>query len=83
MSERLDRLRRDIEAERALALAELGLSFDGPLLVRGDQMPEAIITARTSKLPEALRDEAQARMRAAVVWMPWLVGRDVRKFREI
>ena len=43
MSERLERLLREIEAEKAAALAELGLAFDGPLLVIGDLTPAEAI----------------------------------------
>lgn len=78
MSERLERLQREIEAERALALAELGLSFDGPLLVTGTQQLDQVIAARLARVPEMLHTEARLRMQAAVVFMPWLTGRKVR-----
>lgn len=78
MSERLERLQREIAAEKQAALAELGLAFDGPLLVRGDQTPEQVIGARLARVPVQLRDEARLRLRRSVVLMPWLRGRQVQ-----
>jgi hypothetical protein len=77
MSERLERLQREIAAERVLALAELGLSFDSPLIVRGRQNPEHVIATRLARVPRLLHDEARMRMQAALVFMPWLNERRV------
>jgi hypothetical protein len=77
MSERLERLQREIEAERALALAELGLSLNAPLLVTGKQQLDEVIADRLAGVPELLRNEARSRMQAAVVFLPWLTGRKV------
>jgi hypothetical protein len=77
MSERLERLQREIEAERALALAELGLSLNAPLLVTGQQQLDEVIADRLAGVPELLRSEAQSRMQAAVVFLPWLTDRKV------
>ena len=77
MSERLERLQREIAVERALALAEIGLSFDSPLIVRGGQAPEQVIAARLARVPQLLHDEARLRMQAALVFMPWLTGRRI------
>jgi hypothetical protein len=78
MSERLERLRREIEIERQAALSDLGLTFDGPLLVAGGH-DEAmkVINDRLARVPSILRDEASRRMRVAVVCMPWIAGRKV------
>lgn len=77
MSERLERLLREIEAEKAAALAELGLAFDGPLLVIGDLTPAEAIERRLQRVPEPLRQEASARMARCIVRLPWLQGRQV------
>jgi hypothetical protein len=78
MSERLERLQREIAAERAAVLAELGLSFTGPLLVQGDQDATAMIETRLARVPAQLRDEARVRLRRSIVLMPWLRGRRVQ-----
>lgn len=78
MSERLERLQREIAAEREAALAELGLSFDGPLVAAGDADPVAVIEARLARVPVQLRDEASVRLRRAIVRLPWLRGRRVQ-----
>lgn len=75
LSERLERLQREIAAEREAALAELGLSFDRPLLVAGDADPVAVIEQRLARVPVQLRDEARVRLRRSVVTMPWLHSR--------
>lgn len=78
MSERLERLQREIAAEREAALAELGLSFDRPLLVAGDADPTTVIAQRLARVPVQLRDEAQTRLRRSIVVLPWLRGRRVQ-----
>ena len=78
MSERLERLQREIASEREAALAELGLSFDRPLLVAGDADPAAVIEQRLARVPVQLRDEARTRLRRSIVVMPWLRGRRVQ-----
>jgi hypothetical protein len=78
MSERLERLQREIAAERDAVLAELGLSFTGPLLVPGDVDPTAVIEARLARVPVQLREEARVRLRRSIVAMPWLRGRRVQ-----
>ena len=77
MSERLDRLLREIEAQKSAALADLGLAFDGPLLVVGDTTPAEVIQRRLQRVPEAFRQEASARMTRSIVRLPWLQGRQV------
>lgn len=78
MSERLERLQREIETERQAVLAELGLSFAGPVLVPGGAAEaDRLIEQRLARVPEMLRAEARARMRAQAVLMPWLAGRRV------
>lgn len=77
MSERLERLRREIAAEREAAMAELGMST-GPLLVPGDVDATAVIEARLARVPAPLRDEARVRLRRSIVAMPWLRGRRVQ-----
>jgi hypothetical protein len=59
------------------ALAELGLSLNAPLLVTGQQQLDEVIADRLAGVPELLRSEAQSRMQAAVVFLPWLTGRKV------
>ena len=81
MSERLERLRLQISAERDAVLAELGLSFTGPLLVPGDVDPAAVIEARLARVPAQLRDEARSRLRRSIVLMPWLRGRQVQRLQ--
>lgn len=75
MSERLERLLREIEAEKAAALAELGLAFDGPLLVVGATSVAEAIERRLQRVPEPLRKDAAARLSRSVVRLPWLHGR--------
>lgn len=77
MSERLERLLREIEAEKAAALAELGLAFDGPMLVTGDATPNEVIERRLQRVPQALHAEARMQMLRHVVALPWLKGRRV------
>lgn len=77
MSERLERLRREIAAEREAAMAELGMST-GPLLVPGDVDPTAVIETRLARVPLQLRDDARIRLRRSIVAMPWLKGRRVQ-----
>jgi hypothetical protein len=77
MSDRLERLRNEIAAEKAAVLNELGLSFSGPLLVPGDVDPTTAIETRLARVPAQLRDEARVRMRRAILVMPWLRGRRV------
>ncbi len=78
MSERLERLQREIEAERQAVLEELGLSFNGPVLVAGDAADAArVIEARLARVPELVRDQARRRMQASALVMPWLKGRRV------
>jgi hypothetical protein len=81
MSERLERLKREISAERDAVLAELGLSFTGPLLVPGDVDATAVIEARLARVPVQLRDEARIRLRRSIVAMPWLKGRRVQRLQ--
>lgn len=75
MSERLERLQREIAAEREAALAELGLNFSGPVLVLGGADPAKVIEARLARVPVQLREEARVRLRRSVVTMPWLHSR--------
>jgi allophanate hydrolase subunit 1 len=76
MSDRLERLQREIEAERQLALSELGLATDGPLIVFGDKSAQQVVRDRLARVPEMLRDEVAARMR--VISLPWVRGRRVQ-----
>lgn len=78
MSERLEKLKAAIAAEREAALAELGLNFDRPVIVAGDENPAAVIEARLARVPVQLRDEARVRLRRSVLVMPWLRGRRVQ-----
>lgn len=78
MSERLEKLKAAIAAEREAALAELGLNFDRPVIVAGDETPAAVIEARLARVPVQLRDEARVRLRRSVVVMSWLTGRRVQ-----
>lgn len=78
MSERLERLQREIAAEREAAMAELGLNFDGPMLVPGDADAATVIEQRLARVPMQLREEARMRLRKAIVPMPWLRGRRVQ-----
>lgn len=75
MSERLERLQREIAAERAAVLAELGLAFDGWLLVIGGQTPDEVIDRRLERVPAELHPEARTQMLRQVVRLPWLTGR--------
>lgn len=75
MSERLERLQREIASERALLLAELGLAFDGPLLVVGRETADQAIQKRLRHVPEMLRQDAESRLRRSVVALPWLGSR--------
>jgi len=77
MSERLERLQREIAVEKELALAELGLSFQGPLLVYGSQTPRQVIDARLANVPTALHEEATTQMMRHLIVLPWLDGRRV------
>ena len=77
MSERLERLQREIALEKAAVLAELGLAFDGPLLITGQASVEAAIRKRLARIPEVLRADAESRLRRVILVMPWLSGRDV------
>ena len=81
MSERLERLQREIAAERDAVLAELGLSFTGPLLVPGDVDATAVIESRLARVPVQLRDEARIRLHRSIVAMPWLKGRRVQRLQ--
>lgn len=75
MSERLERLLREIEAEKAAALSDLGFAIDGPLVVVGDTSPAAAIERRLQRVPEPLRQEAATRLSRSVVRLSWLHGR--------
>lgn len=77
MSERLERLQREIAAERASVLAELGLAFDGPLLVVGALSVDDAIEQRLRSVPQVLRAEAMARLRRSAMVMPWLHSRNL------
>ena len=78
MSERLERLQREIAAEREAVLSELGMSFAGPLLVQGDRADaERVIAQRLARIPALLHDEARRRMRASAVCVPWLKDRRI------
>lgn len=79
MSERLAALQRAIAAEREAVLAELGLSFAGPMLVQGDAGDcERLIDQRLARVPDVLHDEARRRMRQSAVLVPWLRNRRIR-----
>jgi hypothetical protein len=78
MSERLERLLREIGAEKAAAMAELGLAFDGPLLVAGSDTAEAAIERRLQRVPVPLRQDAAERIRRQVLLLPWLHARRVQ-----
>ena len=77
MSERLDRLLREIEAEKALALQEAGLSFNGPVLVCGNVKLDQVIADRLQSIPKMLHQEAESQMRRNAVVLPWLTHRKV------
>lgn len=77
MSERLEKLRREVAAEKAAVLAELGLSFDGPLLVMGSQDANTVINTRLAKVPEPLRQDARLRMLRSMVRLPFITSRRV------
>jgi hypothetical protein len=78
MSEKLDRLLREIEAEKRAAMAELGLAFNGPLLVAGSDTAEAAIERRLQRVPAPLRQDAAERIRRQVLLLPWLYRRRVQ-----
>lgn len=77
MSERLERLQREIAEEKAAALADLGLSFEAPVLLRANQTPAEVIALRLSRVPAMLRADATHRMRRAIVSLPWLSDRAI------
>ncbi len=77
MSERLERLQREIAAEKQAALAELGMSFSGPLLILGDRDVGQVIAQRLEQVPAILRIEGELRLRQSVLRLPWVVGRRV------
>jgi hypothetical protein len=78
MSEKLDRLLREIEVEKNAAMAELGLAFDAPLLVAGNDTAEAAIERRLQRVPAPLRQDAAERIRRQVLVLPWLNRRRVQ-----
>ncbi len=77
MSERVERLRREIEAERAAVMAEHGLHFDCPIVVRGGEKPDEVIQRRLERVPAGLKDDARLRMARHLVMLPWLTSRKV------
>lgn len=78
MSERLDALRREIEREKQLAMAELGLRFTSPLIVRGNDTPGAVIERHLARVPDLLKAEAKLQMAKHVIWLPWLTSRQLK-----
>ncbi len=77
MSERLERLRREIEVERKAALADLGLAFDSPILICGAASVQEVIAQRLEQVPSMLRADAEAAMQRHAVRLPWLTRRRV------
>ncbi len=77
MSERLEKLRREVEHEKALLMQELGLSFTGPLLVMGSQNASALIQGKLARIPAPLRAEAESKLMSSLVRLPWLDSRRV------
>lgn len=77
MSERLERLLREIEAEKAAALSDLGFAFDGPLVIMGDMSPADAIEIRLRRVPGPLRQDAAARLTRSIVHLHWLHGRRI------
>lgn len=77
MSERLDRLHREIAEEKAAALADLGLSFEAPMVLRANQTPAEAIAQRLARVPEMLRADATHRMRRSIISLPWLSTRNI------
>lgn len=74
---RIEALRAAIEAEKVAVMAELGLAFDGPMLVVGPGSVDEAIERRLRSVPRLLHADAIVRLRRSAMVMPWLNGRNL------